>query len=107
MPIFRDKGVGMTKRLLISASFALPVVSAAILAYIAFREQSEALKMAGLVFVARLYMLVAVEDMLREAHESAEDNRWSVVSLLILRVLCLSWLLRKDLNRAYLESLTS
>ncbi|MGB3221471.1 MAG: hypothetical protein WBB23_01590 [Desulforhopalus sp.] len=79
---FRDKGVGRAKRLLISASFLLPVVGAAVLAYFALRGQSEVLKMTGLVFVAGLYMLAAMEDMMREAHESAEDSRWSALSLL-------------------------
>ena len=79
---FRDKGVSRTKRLMLSASFALPVVGAAVLAYFALRGQSESIKMAALVFVAGLYALAAVEDMLREAHESAEDSRWSAVSFL-------------------------
>jgi ZIP family zinc transporter len=79
---FRDKGVGRAKRLLISASFILPVVGAAVLAYFTLQGRSEVLKMAGLVFVAGLYMLAAMEDMLREAHESAKDNRWSAFSLL-------------------------
>lgn len=80
---FREKGAGMTNRLLISASFAVPVVGAAVLAYFGLRGQSEAVKMAALVFVAGLYTLAAVEDMLREAHESAEDSRWSAVSFLV------------------------
>ncbi|MCB2216949.1 MAG: hypothetical protein KQH59_12845 [Desulfobulbaceae bacterium] len=80
---FRDKGVGRTKRLLISFSFLLPVVGAAVLAYFALQDRSEVLKMTGLVFVAGLYMLAAMEDMMREAHESAEDNRWSALNLLI------------------------
>jgi ZIP family zinc transporter len=79
---FRDKGLERAKRLLISASFALPVVGAAILAYLILRGQSEAIKMAALVFVAGLYTLAAVEDMLHEAHESAEDSRWSAISFL-------------------------
>lgn len=79
---FRDKGVGRAKRLLISASFLLPVVGAAALAYFTLRGRSEIMKMAGLVFVAGLYMLAAMEDMMREAHESAEDSRWSALSLL-------------------------
>ena len=79
---FRDKGVGRAKRLLVSASFLLPVVIAAILAYVMLQGRSEIIKMAGLVFVAGLYMLAAMEDMMREAHESAEDSRWSALSLL-------------------------
>ncbi len=42
-----------------------------------------AVKMAALVFVAGLYTLAAVEDMLREAHEAAEDSRWSAVNFLV------------------------
>ena len=79
---FRDKGVRRSKRLLISASFFLPVVGAAVVAYFALKGRSENLKMAGLVFVAGLYLLAAVEDMLREAHASVEDSRWSALSLL-------------------------
>jgi len=79
---FRDKGVGRARRLLLSASFALPVVGAAVLAYFVLRARSETLKMTTLVFVAGLYVLAAVEDMLREAHEGAEDSRWSAISFL-------------------------
>lgn len=79
---FREKGIGRAKRLLISASFVVPVVGTAAVAYFALRGQSEVLKFAGLVFVAGLFTLAAVEDMVREAHESAEDSRWSAVSLI-------------------------
>ena len=79
---FRSKGVGRAKRLLLSASFAIPVVGGALLAYFTLRGRSEAVKMTALVFVAGLYTLAAVEDMLREAHQSAEDSRWSALCLL-------------------------
>lgn len=58
----------------------LPVVGA-LLAYFVLRTQSESVKMAGLVFVGGLYTLAAVGDMLREAHASSEDSRWSAISL--------------------------
>ena len=80
---FRDKGMSRSKRLLLSASLVVPIVGGAIFAYFVLRNQSEALKMAGLVFVAGLYMLAAVEDMLNEAHESTDDNSWSAVSFLL------------------------
>ena len=80
---FRDKGVGRAQRLVLSASFVVPVVGVAVLAYFTLRGQSEILKMTGLVFVAGLFTLAAVEDMLNEAHESAEDSRWSAVCLLV------------------------
>jgi ZIP family zinc transporter len=79
---FRDKGLGRAKRLLISASFVVPVIGAAVLAYLALRGQGETIKMAALVFVAGLYTLAAVEDMMAEAHESAADSRWSAISFL-------------------------
>ncbi len=80
---FRKKGVNRGSRLLISASFAIPVVGAAALAYYMLRGSGEAMKMFTLVGVAGLYTLAAVEDMMREAHESAEDSRWSAVSFLL------------------------
>jgi zinc transporter, ZIP family len=79
---FRDKGVDRARRLLLSASFAIPVLGAAALAYLLLRNQSEVLKVAVMVGVAGLYSLAAVEDMLREAHESAEDSRWSAISFI-------------------------
>lgn len=79
---FRDKGVPRLKRLLLSASFVLPVLGAAALAYFALRGRSDAAKMAALVFIAGLYTLAAIEDMLREAHDSAEDSRGSAISFL-------------------------
>ena len=79
---FRDKGVGRTRRLLLSASFAIPVVGAAALAFFLLRGQGEAVQMTALVFVSGLYILAAVEDMLEEAHESADDTRWSALSFL-------------------------
>lgn len=92
---FRDKGAGKAKRLLLSASFVVPVMTTAVLANFALRGQSEGLKMIALVFVAGLYILAAVEDMLREAHESAEDSRGSAFSLIAgftLFLLVSNWL---------------
>lgn len=76
----RDKGVPRGKRLLLSASFALPVLIAATLAYYLLRDQSAVWKMAALTFTAGLLTVAAVEDMLSEAHESSEDNRSSVLA---------------------------
>lgn len=79
---FRDKGVAKGRRLLFSASFAIPVVGAAALAFLVLRGQSQSVQMTALVFVSGLYILAAVEDMLEEAHESEEDSRWSAFSFL-------------------------
>lgn len=86
---FRENGVGRARRLLLSASFVVPVVGAAALAYFGLRGRSEAVQVAALVFVAGLYTLAAVEDMLAEAHESAEDSRRSALSFLLGFVLFL------------------
>jgi ZIP family zinc transporter len=74
------KGIPRAKRLLLSASFALPVLIAATLAYYLLRDQSAFWKMAALTFTAGLLTVAAVEDMLSEAHESSEDNRSSVLA---------------------------
>lgn len=76
----KNKGIPRTYRLLLSASFALPVLIAASLAYYVLREQDVMWKMGMLAFTAGLLTVAAVEDMLSEAHESAEDNRSSVLA---------------------------
>lgn len=78
---FRAKGVSRGRRMLISASFALPVILSALFAYFVLRTQGEPVKMLALVFVAGLYVLAAVEDMLGEAHERSRDTRGSALSL--------------------------
>lgn len=76
----KDKGIVRSKRIMLSALFVVPVLSAAVLAYYVLRDQSEAFKMAGLAFTAGLLAVAAVEDMISEAHESSEDSRWSIVA---------------------------
>lgn len=80
---FRSRGFKRGHRLLLSASFVIPVVGAALLAYFLLRGQPEIVKYAAMVFVAGLYSLAAIEDMIGEAHESAEDTRWSAISFLL------------------------
>lgn len=80
---FRDKGVDRRRRLLLSASFSIPVVASAALAFFLLQDRADAVKMTALVFVAGLYILAAVEDMLDEAHESADDSRWSSLAFLL------------------------
>jgi ZIP family zinc transporter len=79
---FKDKGVPRRRRLILSASFAVPVLAAAGLSYVALRGQGEALKMAALTFTAGLLMLAAIEDMIVEAHESLHDSRTSVLAFI-------------------------
>jgi zinc transporter, ZIP family len=77
---FRDKGVARPHRLLLGLSFTVPALVAASLAYLLLRDQSEALRAAGVVFTAGLLTVAAVEDMMAEAHASAEDTRASVLA---------------------------
>ena len=77
---FKDKDVPRSRRLILGVSFAVPVLLAATLAYVLLRGQDEALKMAALVFTAGLLTVAAVEDMIVEAHEVAEDSRGSVLA---------------------------
>ena len=74
---FRDKGVARAKRLMLSASFVIATLLGATIGYWLLRDQSEALKLTALAFTAGLLILAAVEEMLGEAHEVAEDNRIS------------------------------
>lgn len=77
----RDKDVPRIRRVLLSASFAVPVLAAAVGAYYLLRNQSEVFQMGGLVFVAGLLTVAAVEDMIGEAHESADDVQSSVLAM--------------------------
>jgi ZIP family zinc transporter len=68
--------------LLLSASFLIPVVGAALVAYFVLRGLPEVVKFTAMVFVSGLYVLAAVKDMLGQAHDSATDTRWSSISFL-------------------------
>lgn len=78
----KDKGISRSKRLLISASFAIPVLSATVFAYFVLRNQSEALKLAALTFTAGLLTIAAIEEMISEAHGSEEDTHISPLAFI-------------------------
>lgn len=80
---FKATGLSRGKRLLLSASFAAPVLVGASLSYFLLRGQNDAVKYAALVFTAGLILLAAVEEMIREAHEAAPDSRLSAASFVI------------------------
>lgn len=77
---FRDKGISRGRRILLSASFIVFCVGAALFAYLLLRGADEGLKMAALTFVAGLLTVAAVEDMLEEAHDAQRDTRSSVLA---------------------------
>ena len=70
-------GVGRLWRLTLSASFFIFCLLGATIGYWLLRGQSEALKLSALAFTAGVLQIAAVEDLMREAHEAAEDTRWS------------------------------
>ena len=79
---FKDKQLPRTRRLLFLASFVVPSVLAALIAYLLLRQQSQALKIGGLVFTAGLLTVAAVEGMIAEAHEATADKRGSVLAFI-------------------------
>ena len=64
------------------ASFAIPVLSAAVFAYFVLRNQPEAFKLAALTFTAGLLTVAAIEDMVSEAHESGDDTHISPLAFI-------------------------
>ena len=77
---FRRKKVPRRRRLMLSASFMLYVIVAAVGAFTFLRNTSRTVQLAVLVFIAGLLVVAAVEDMLREAHGAREDTRRSVLA---------------------------
>lgn len=75
---FKEKGVPRSRRLLISASFVLPILAGALLAYYLLRDASEALQLTALAFTAGILLVAATEEIIGEAHEAACDTKASI-----------------------------
>jgi ZIP family zinc transporter len=73
----KSKGMKRLWRLALSASFFAFCLLGAAIGYWLLRDQSQALKLAALAFTGGVLQIAAVEDLMREAHEAAEDTRWS------------------------------
>ena len=78
---FRDNDVPRRRRLLLSASFFLPVLTGALLSFLFLRARPETWQYTGLVVTAGLFTVAAMEDMIQEAHEAAADARASTLAL--------------------------
>jgi ZIP family zinc transporter len=78
---FKDAGLPRSKRLLLSASFALPVVLGATIGFWIVRGQSELFKLVLLAFTAAILLVAAVEDIMTEAHSKADDARLQQLAL--------------------------
>lgn len=79
---FRANNIPRTKRVLLSATFLVPVLGGAALSYLTLRNASEGAQMAALVATAGLFAVAVFEDMITEAHDAAEDSRTSTGFLL-------------------------
>ena len=79
---FRDNDVPRRRRLLLSATFFLPVLVGAVLSFFVLRNRPETWQYAALVGAAGLLTVAALEDMIQEAHEADPDARWSTVALI-------------------------
>ncbi len=77
---FKNKSTTRGKRLLLSASFAIPILLGATVGYWGVRNGSDLLKFSLLAFTAGILLLVSVEEMLTEAHQRPESN-WAAISL--------------------------
>ena len=69
---FKRQGIPRRLRLLLAASFFLPIFLGATVGYWAVRGQSEAVQLALLAFTAGTLTTVAVEEIMPEAHQGEE-----------------------------------
>ncbi|MEW5926061.1 MAG: ZIP family metal transporter [Gemmatimonadota bacterium] len=77
---FKNKGIGRARRVLLSASFALPILLGTTIGYWAVRGQPDVVKFGLLAFTAGVLLTVAVEEIVVEAHQE-EDSRWASLFL--------------------------
>ena len=78
---FKDKGMPRSKRMLMSASFALPILVAALVSYFLLRNQGPAVQLTVLAFIAGLLLVAATEEIIGEAHEAACDTKASALAI--------------------------
>lgn len=71
---FRSNGVARARRLALAASLIVAPLLGASIGYWLLRGQHEAFQLTALAFTAGLLILAAVEEMLGEAHETADDT---------------------------------
>ena len=89
--------VSRKTRFVLSAALVLPATIAALISFLVLRDMAEWVQTSALVAVAGILTIAAIEDMMGEAHESAEDRTGSILafiggfvlfSLVVLRYTC-------------------
>lgn len=78
---FKNKGVGRAKRMLLSASFTIPILLGTTIGYWAVRGQPDTVKFGLLAFTAGILLTVAIEEIVVQAHEAGEDSSWATLFL--------------------------
>ena len=76
---FKRQGISRYARLLLAASFALPVLLGATLGYWIVRDQAETVKLALLAFTAGILTTVTVEEIIPESHRDEEARLATLV----------------------------
>ena len=71
---FKQKEVTRWKRILLSASFIVPVTVGATVGYWIIRDQSELVKLSLLAFTAGILLRVAIDEMLVQARKFHTDQ---------------------------------
>lgn len=71
---FKAQGMPRRRRLLLAASFAIPILLGATISYFALRGRPEIYKLGLLAFTAGILLTVAVEEIVVEAHRE-DDSR--------------------------------
>lgn len=77
---FKAKGLSRSKRIILSVSFAIPILLGATVGFWGVRNSSELVKLSLLAFTAGILLTVAIEEMLTEAHEKPE-SKWAAMFL--------------------------
>jgi len=78
---FKAKGIPRAQRILLAASFAIPMVVAALLSFLVLRDLPEVYQLGALAFIAGLLLVAATEEIVGEAHEADCDTRASVLAI--------------------------
>lgn len=79
---FRSSGVPRTRRLLLAASFVLPVLAGALISYFLLRGLPEYYQLGALAFIAGMLLVAAAEEIMTEAHDVYPPSKLSSAALI-------------------------